>query len=147
MNGNIIVANRDGHARALNVIREQITVLAAAESTGVYEVFLHGGAAGVGPPPHRHEWDESFFVIRGELEFWVDGKHVTARAGSFLHVPAGTAHHFRYGRGGAEVLGVTGLNSKASKLFASLDRDIANDPPEIPKVSAILERHGAALAI
>jgi len=41
-------------------------------------------------------------VLRGELVFQVGDRTVTARAGSFLHVPAGTVHSFRYGPGGAE---------------------------------------------
>jgi quercetin dioxygenase-like cupin family protein len=142
----IITTSPESYAPALNVLRERITVLASEAATDGYEVFLHRGDESVGPPPHSHAWDESFFVIRGEVHFQIGERTLVARAGSFVHVPKGTVHAFRYGAGGAELLGVTGASSNASKLFTSIDEEIAADAPEIPKVVAVLERHGATLA-
>ena len=55
----------------LNIVGEQITVLASGERTEGYEIFLQQGPEGSGPPPHAHPWDESFFVTKGEIEFVV----------------------------------------------------------------------------
>jgi quercetin dioxygenase-like cupin family protein len=48
-------------------------------------------------PLHRHpDDDESFYVLDGEITFFVDGQPgITARPGTFLHVPGGTVHGFR----------------------------------------------------
>lgn len=48
-------------------------------------------------PMHRHPEDvESFYVLDGELTFYIDNQPgLSARAGAFLHVPAGTIHGFR----------------------------------------------------
>jgi hypothetical protein len=44
----------------LNVVGEQITVLAPGSRTAGYEIFRQEGPEGSGPPPHCHPWDESF---------------------------------------------------------------------------------------
>ena len=48
-------------------------------------------------PLHRHEKDvESFYVLEGEITFYVGGQAgVRSGPGSFLHVPAGAIHGFR----------------------------------------------------
>ena len=46
--------------------------------------------------PHTHPWDESFYVIRGEVDFSVNCSDLrSARPGDLVHVPAGTPHWFR----------------------------------------------------
>ena len=52
----------------LNVVGEQLTVLASGAQTGGYEIFRQVGPEGSGPPPHTHPWDESFYVVRGEIK-------------------------------------------------------------------------------
>ena len=60
----IVVKLTDG-VRPLNVVGEQITVLASGDRTGSYEVFHQIGPEGSGPPPHSHPWDEAFYVVAG----------------------------------------------------------------------------------
>jgi hypothetical protein len=66
------------------------TVKASAEQTGgrfaLIEELAPGGA---GTPLHRHaEDDETFYVLEGEITFYLEDDHpVTATAGSFVHVP------------------------------------------------------------
>lgn len=60
-----------------------------------------------GPPPHRHEWDEVEYVIEGTVEFWMDGKWISASPGSVQTLPAGKAHSLRVPEGKARLLMVT----------------------------------------
>jgi len=46
-----------------------VTVLASNAATQGYEITRAQGEVGVGPPPHSHNWDESFYVLAGEVEF------------------------------------------------------------------------------
>lgn len=55
----------------LKLVGEQITVLASGAQTGSYEIFLQAGPESSGPPPHNHPWDESFYVIKGEIAFGI----------------------------------------------------------------------------
>jgi quercetin dioxygenase-like cupin family protein len=133
------------YARALNVLGEKITVLADHATTQGYEVFLQHGPEGSGPPPHAHDWDESFYVIDGSVEITYDGTTSVATAGSFVHVPAGTVHSFRCGPGGVEMLSITSHTSQAANLFTTIDREVTAMPPDVSKLVEIGTRYGARL--
>jgi uncharacterized cupin superfamily protein len=51
--------------------------------------------AGGGPPPHRHDFEEMFTLLEGELEFTFRGKSHTGRTGSTVNVPANAPHAFK----------------------------------------------------
>ena len=132
--------------RPLNVVGEHITVLASGATTGSYEVFLQEGPEGSGPIPHTHPWDETFYVIRGEVDFSVNGSDLrAARAGDLVHVPAGTLHWFRWNRGGGAMVSITSRLG-ASRLFADIDREIAPDMPDVEKLMLIALRNGLTIA-
>jgi quercetin dioxygenase-like cupin family protein len=142
----LVVTPRD-YARALDVVGEKITVLASHTATQGYEIFLQQGLEGSGPPPHSHDWDESFYVIKGKVEVTYGGKTVMAEPGTLVHLPAGTMHSFRFGAGGGEMISVTGANGRASQLFTNIDKEIAPGPPDIPKLIAVARQNGVKVAV
>ena len=87
-----IIVKKANAAPVLNVVGEQITVLASGAQTGSYEIFHQAGPEGSGPPPHSHPWDEAFYVIRGKIAFGVGDKELVAQPGTLVHLPAGTTH-------------------------------------------------------
>jgi quercetin dioxygenase-like cupin family protein len=130
------------YAAPLNVVGEHITVLASGRRTGSYEVFLQEGPEGSGPIPHTHPWDESFFVVRGEVDFSLgDDAARTARIGTLVHVPAGAKHWFRWRSGGGAMLSITSRTG-ASEMFGEIDAKIAPDQPDVERLMGIAERHG-----
>lgn len=50
---------------------------------------------GGGPPPHRHDFEEMFTILDGEIEFTFRGEKHTVRAGSTINIPANAPHNFR----------------------------------------------------
>jgi quercetin dioxygenase-like cupin family protein len=130
--------------RPLNIVGEKITVLASGAQTGSYEIFLQEGPEYSGPPPHSHPWDESFYVIKGEIAFGIDGSETTALPGTLVHLPAGTTHWFRFGKAGGEMISMTSREG-ASQLFADLDREISPDKPDLGKLVEVGRRHGLAV--
>jgi quercetin dioxygenase-like cupin family protein len=50
---------------------------------------------GGGPPPHRHDFEETFSILEGELEATFRGTTVVVRAGETIHIPANAPHQFR----------------------------------------------------
>src|SRR5690242_14059274 len=118
-----LIISADQAPAPLEVVGEEITVLAPGSRTGSYEIFLQQGPEGSGPPPHSHPWDESFFVIKGELAFGVDAESMTVSAGTLVHLPAGTVHWFRFGKD-AEMLSMTSRLG-ASQMFTDLAREVA----------------------
>ena len=140
-----VVAPHD-YAPPLEIVGESVTVLAGGEATEGYEVFLQRGAEGSGPPPHRHPWDESFFVIRGPIDFGIGAESMTAAPGTLVHLPAGTVHWFRFGRGGGEMLSLTSRLG-ASKMFTDIARELAPVNPDLGKLADVGARHGLKLAV
>ena len=50
---------------------------------------------GGGPPPHRHDFEETFSILEGELEFTFRGVTKTVRSGETINIPANAPHLFR----------------------------------------------------
>jgi quercetin dioxygenase-like cupin family protein len=72
------------------------TIKASGEATGgrctVIEFFAPKGHA---PPLHVHRReDEWFYVLEGELLFWVNGQKVQAGPDSFVYAPRNIPHTF-----------------------------------------------------
>ena len=129
----------------LNVVGEQITVLASGAQTGGYEIFRQAGPEGSGPPPHCHPWDESFYVVKGNIAFGVGDKDMIAEPGTLVHLPAGTIHWFRFGAGGGEMISMTSREA-ASHFFTDVDRAISPEQPDIPRLVEVANHHQLTLA-
>jgi quercetin dioxygenase-like cupin family protein len=64
-------------------------------SDGRVAVIEHLAPRGFGSPLHVHSReDEWFYVLEGELTFWVSGEATSAPAGSFVYGPRGIPHTF-----------------------------------------------------
>jgi len=140
------VVTPEDYDRALDVVGTKVTVLASNAETGGYGITFQQGEEGTGPPPHSHDWDEAFFVIKGSVEFSYGERTTLAVPGTLVHLPAGTVHSFRYGAEGGEMLEITGPGSLASEMFTAIDREIPPDSPDIPKIVEVLKRNGVTVA-
>jgi quercetin dioxygenase-like cupin family protein len=49
---------------------------------------------GGGPPPHRHDFEETFILLEGEMLATFRGKKSIVRAGDTIHIPANAPHQF-----------------------------------------------------
>jgi quercetin dioxygenase-like cupin family protein len=132
--------------RPLNVVGEQITVLASGAQTGSYEIFHQAGPEGSGPPPHSHPWDEAFYVVKGEIAFGVGEKELIAQPGTLVHLPAGTTHWFRFGKGGGEMVSMTSREG-ASHMFTDFDREVSPESPDVGKLIELGRPYGLAVAL
>ena len=79
---------------------------------------------GIGSPWHVHpEEDEWFYVLEGEITFWVADTRLSLKAGSFGFGPKGVPHTFYAEAGGAE-------RWSASRRCSSRDsRETSASPP------------------
>jgi quercetin dioxygenase-like cupin family protein len=134
----IIASPTDG-ARLL-VTGDIMRVLATAEQTGdTYEIFEMEAVEGSGPPPHTHPWSEAYFVLEGEADVFVDGKQLTAVAGCFLQIPAGTVHSHRIRSKSARFVVVTSPKG-ASHFFNEVHAET-----DLEKVVGVAFKHGFTL--
>ena len=130
----------------LNVIGVKVTVLASNAATQGYEITMQAGDEGSGPPPHSHNWDESFYVVMGRIEYSHGDETVMAEPGTLVHLPAGTVHSFRFGAGGGAMIEISGPGGFASEMFTDIDKQIPPGPPDVPKLIGILQQHGVTVA-
>jgi quercetin dioxygenase-like cupin family protein len=79
----------------IGLVGDTYTVTVSGEDTGgrfcVIDMHIPPGG---GPPPHRHDFEETFIVLDGEIEATFRGKKTVAHAGETLHVPANAPHQF-----------------------------------------------------
>jgi quercetin dioxygenase-like cupin family protein len=80
----------------LGLVGDTYTILVAGSDTnGRYTLIDMHVPAGGGPPPHRHDFEEMFTVLDGEVEVTFRSESITARAGETINVPANAPHGFR----------------------------------------------------
>jgi quercetin dioxygenase-like cupin family protein len=86
----------------LGLVGDTYTILISGDDTaGKYTLIDMYVPPGGGPPPHRHDFEEMFTVLEGEVELSFRGQHLVARAGETVNVPANAPHGFRNASGAA----------------------------------------------
>lgn len=90
------IALGPGEGEALWFLGILATVKSSAETTGGrVAVIEHLAPRGSGSPLHVHRReDEWFFVMEGEVTFWVGGETIVAPAGAFVYGPRDIPHTF-----------------------------------------------------
>jgi quercetin dioxygenase-like cupin family protein len=79
----------------LGLVGDTYTILLTGDDTaGRYTLIDMHVPPGGGPPPHRHDFEEMFTVLEGEVELTFRGEHLVARAGETVNVPANAPHAF-----------------------------------------------------
>ena len=80
----------------IGVVGDTYTILVSGHDTaGRYTLIDMHVPPGGGPPPHRHDFEEMFTVLDGEIELTFRGVTAVARAGDTVNVPANAPHVFR----------------------------------------------------
>ena len=80
----------------LGVVGDTYTILVSgADTAGRYALIDMHVPPGGGPPPHRHDFEEMFTILDGEIELTFRGVSIVARAGQTVNVPANAPHVFR----------------------------------------------------
>jgi quercetin dioxygenase-like cupin family protein len=103
------IALQPGEGDARWFLGALTTIKSSAQTTdGRVAVTDNLAPRGHGSPLHvHHNEDEWFYVIDGELTFWVGGQVTTAPAGSFVYGPRGVPHTFIVSSAEARFLLVT----------------------------------------
>ena len=146
MNAKPFLVTPQTYEQALPVLGLRITVLAANTRTGGYEITLQEGDEGMGPPPHSHPWDESFFVLAGQVDISCAGDSMVCEPGALIHVPAGTVHGFRFRAGGGRMLEISGKGGRATQMFRNVSRQFPSPDVDVPKLLDTLSENGVTVA-
>jgi quercetin dioxygenase-like cupin family protein len=80
----------------IGLVGDTYTILVGGEDTaGKYTLIDMHVPPGGGPPPHRHDFEEMFTVLDGEVEVTFRGTAMTLTVGDTVNVPANAPHSFR----------------------------------------------------
>ena len=84
-------------------------------------------------------------MVTGKIAFGIGDKGIIAEPGTLVHLPAGTMHWFRYGKGGGEMISMASREA-ASHFFTDVHRAISPEAPDIPKFVQIANKHQLTVA-
>jgi quercetin dioxygenase-like cupin family protein len=85
----------DSSLTHLGLVGDTYTILlSGADTAGQYTLIDMHVPPGGGPPPHRHDFEEMFSVLEGEVLLTFRGEQLVARAGETVNVPANAPHGF-----------------------------------------------------
>jgi mannose-6-phosphate isomerase-like protein (cupin superfamily) len=73
----------------IGLVGDTYTVTVTGENTNGQFCLIGGG-----PPPHRHDFEETFILLEGEMEATFRGKKSIVRAGDTLNIPSNAPHQF-----------------------------------------------------
>jgi len=80
----------------IGLVGDTYTILLAGKDTAgrfcLIDMLIPPGG---GPPPHRHDFEETFILLEGEVEATFRGQKTVARAGTTIHIPANAPHQFQ----------------------------------------------------
>jgi quercetin dioxygenase-like cupin family protein len=98
--------DKDQSLPHLGLVGDTYTILVGGSDTnGRYTLIDMHVPPGGGPPPHRHDFEEMFTVLDGEVEVTFRDESIIARAGEMINVPANAPHGFRNaGKGPSRLL-------------------------------------------
>jgi len=79
----------------IGLVGDTYTITVSGEDTGgrFCVIDMHVPPGG-GPGPHRHDFEETFVVLEGELEATFRGEEHVLHAGETVNIPANAPHRF-----------------------------------------------------
>ena len=93
--GLVIAAADNRSLPHIGLVGDTYTVLLSGKDTaGRFCLIDMHVPPGGGPPPHRHDFEETFILLEGELEATFRGAKSMVKAGQTVHVPANAPHQF-----------------------------------------------------
>jgi uncharacterized RmlC-like cupin family protein len=110
----------------------------------------HLAPHGFGSPPHVHRReDEWFYVLQGQLTFWIGGRVVEAGTGSFVYGPRDVPHTYVVDSPEARFLlvaepaGFDAFVRAVAEPAGSLEiPPPAAEPPDLEPLIALAAKHG-----
>jgi uncharacterized cupin superfamily protein len=105
---------------------------------------------GGGPGPHRHDFEETFILLEGEIETTFRGKKSVVRMGETVNIPANAPHQFHNASSTpARLLCICSLAGQ-ERFFMEVGVPVAtrttSPPPLDKKQQAEFMRKAASLA-
>jgi quercetin dioxygenase-like cupin family protein len=89
---------------------------------------------GGGPPPHRHDFEETFIVLEGEIEATFRGKKTVVQGGDTVSIPANAPHQFHNASAKAARLLCICAPAGQERFFQEVGTPVATRATAAPKL-------------
>ena len=130
------------------LVGDTYTILLSGEDTaGRYTLIDMLVPTGGGPPPHRHDFEEMFTVLEGEVEVTFRGLKQTARAGQTVNIPANAPHVFTNASAHPARLLCMCSPPGQEKFFAEVGTSVSSRTEAPPKLDDAAEKAFMAKSI
>lgn len=140
---------RPGDGDQLSVLGTEVTVKATVDDTdGAYEVVVVESGPGGDTVPHRHPWQEFYFVLDGEVDVQIGARRHQLGTGGMVTIPPRALHAFTVLSESARFLHVS-AGSGATAMFREFASSVPHMPTldDLPTVLDVSARHGIELAL
>lgn len=86
-----------GEGKHVNMLGDILSIfLSKNETNGTFSILEDKIYPGGGPPLHIQTREfEGFYVLEGEMDFNIDGKQMTVKAGTAINIPPNVVHNFK----------------------------------------------------
>jgi quercetin dioxygenase-like cupin family protein len=134
--------NTDQSLPHIGLVGDTYTILLSGDDTGgrYCLIDMHIPPGG-GPPPHRHDFEESFTILEGEIEATFRGEKSAVRAGETINIPANAPHSFTNASKQTVRLLCLCVPAGQEEFFAQIGVPVATRTTPPPKLD---EAHQAA---
>jgi quercetin dioxygenase-like cupin family protein len=137
LNRNLTLAHID-QAKTLDhigLVGDTYTVtVTGAETAGRFCVIDMHIPPGGGPPPHRHDFEETFILLEGEMEATFRGQKSVVKAGDTINIPANAPHRFHNTSSKATRLLCICSPAGQEEFFAAVGTPVATRTTPPPKL-------------
>jgi quercetin dioxygenase-like cupin family protein len=91
----LVLARADSDVPHIGLVGDTYSILLSGkDTTGRFCLIDMHIPPGGGPPPHRHDFEESFILLEGEMETTFRGTKSVVKAGETINIPANAPHQF-----------------------------------------------------
>jgi quercetin dioxygenase-like cupin family protein len=127
--------NTDKSLPHFGLVGDTYTILLSGNDTnGRYCLIDMLIPPGGGPGPHRHDFEESFTILEGEIETTFRGKKSVVRAGETINIPANAPHSFRNASQDTARLLCICAPAGQEEFFAEIGISVASRTTRAPKL-------------
>jgi quercetin dioxygenase-like cupin family protein len=114
------------------------------DSNGHFAIFEMTDTTGGCAPVHSHPWEETFYMLEGEIEVRVGNRQEMLIPGSVGHIPANVVHTFKVCSARARALVII-APAMGEAFYRELGEKITSLPPDPIVMQEVFDKHGLEL--
>jgi quercetin dioxygenase-like cupin family protein len=119
----------------IGVVGDTYTVLLSGSDTnGRFALIDMHIPSGGGPAPHRHDFEETFSILAGEIEITFREQTMTGSAGDTVNVPANATHAFHNASDQPARMLCLASPAGVEEFFAAIGTPVARRTEAPPKL-------------